>query len=122
VRYVEEATGASDLPVIFYQRGTARLPGETAARVAALPGAVGLKNGLGDIERMHHIVLDVRAVPGAEDFQFFNGLPTAEMTASAYRGIGVELYSSAVFAAWTWAAYGHPCSTRRRSTWPGWRN
>jgi 5-dehydro-4-deoxyglucarate dehydratase len=37
-------------------------------------------------------------VPGGEDFQFFNGLPTAEMTAPAYRGIGVDLYSSAVFA------------------------
>lgn len=47
---------------------------------------------------MHRIVRAVRAVPGAEDFQFFNGLPTAEMTAPAYRGIGVELYSSAVFA------------------------
>jgi 5-dehydro-4-deoxyglucarate dehydratase len=47
---------------------------------------------------MHRIVRAVRAVPGAEDFQFFNGLPTAEMTAPAYRGIGVGLYSSAVFA------------------------
>ncbi|MBB6078761.1 dihydrodipicolinate synthase/N-acetylneuraminate lyase [Streptomyces paradoxus] len=40
----------------------------------------------------------MRAVPGTEGFQFFNGLPTAEMTAPAYRGVGVELYSSAVFA------------------------
>ncbi len=47
---------------------------------------------------MHRIVRAVRAVPGTEDFQFFNGLPTAEMTAPAYKGIGVELYSSAVFA------------------------
>lgn len=98
VRYVEEVTGASDLPVIFYQRGTARLTQTTAAEIAALPKVVGLKDGLGDIERMHRIVRAVRAVPGAEDFQFFNGLPTAEMTAPAYRGIGVELYSSAVFA------------------------
>ena len=29
-----------------------------------------------------------------EDFRFFNGLPTAELTQAAYRGIGVELYSS----------------------------
>ncbi|WP_405875449.1 5-dehydro-4-deoxyglucarate dehydratase [Streptomyces sp. NBC_00005] len=98
VRYVEEVTAASDLPVIFYQRGTARLTEATAAGIAALPKVVGLKDGLGDIERMHRIVRAVRAVPGTEDFQFFNGLPTAEMTAPAYRGIGVELYSSAVFA------------------------
>lgn len=98
VRYVEEVTAASGLPVIFYQRGTARLTEATAAEIAALPKVTGLKDGLGDIERMHRIVRAVRAVPGAERFQFFNGLPTAEMTAPAYRGIGVDLYSSAVFA------------------------
>jgi 5-dehydro-4-deoxyglucarate dehydratase len=98
VRYVREVTAATGLPVVFYQRGTARLTEETAAEIAALPGVVGLKDGIGDIERMHRVVRAVRAVPGTEDFQFFNGLPTAEMTAPAYRGIGVELYSSAVFA------------------------
>ncbi|MFD5341955.1 5-dehydro-4-deoxyglucarate dehydratase [Streptomyces hawaiiensis] len=98
VRYVEEVTAATDLPVVFYQRGTARLTAQTAAQIAALPGVVGLKDGIGDIERMHRIVRAVRAVPGTEDFQFFNGLPTAEMTAPAYQGVGVELYSSAVFA------------------------
>ncbi|MEU9225401.1 5-dehydro-4-deoxyglucarate dehydratase [Streptomyces massasporeus] len=98
VRYVEEVIAATDLPVVFYQRGTARLTARTAAEIAALPGVVGLKDGIGDIERMHRIVRAVRAVPGTEDFQFFNGLPTAEMTAPAYKGVGVELYSSAVFA------------------------
>ncbi|WP_030321955.1 5-dehydro-4-deoxyglucarate dehydratase [Streptomyces sp. NRRL B-3229] len=98
VRYVEEVTAASDLPVIFYQRGTARLSAETAAEIAALPKVAGIKDGLGDIEHMHRVVRAVRAVPGTEDFQFFNGLPTAETTAPAYRGIGVPLYSSAVFA------------------------
>ncbi|MEV1063540.1 5-dehydro-4-deoxyglucarate dehydratase [Streptomyces sp. NPDC050263] len=97
VRYVEEVTAATDLPVVFYQRGTARLSAATAAEIAALPKVVGLKDGLGDLERMHRIVRAVRAGEG-EDFQFFNGLPTAEMTAPAYRGIGVDLYSSAVFA------------------------
>lgn len=98
VRYVEEVTAVTDLPVIFYQRGTARLTEATAAEIAALPKVTGLKDGLGDIERMHRIVRAVRALPDGRDFQFFNGLPTAEMTAPAYRGIGVGLYSSAVFA------------------------
>ncbi len=98
VRYAREVTDATGLPVVFYQRGTARLTESTAAEIAALPGVVGLKDGLGDIERMHRIVRAVRALPDGRDFQFFNGLPTAEMTAPAYRGIGVELYSSAVFA------------------------
>ncbi|WP_327715047.1 5-dehydro-4-deoxyglucarate dehydratase [Streptomyces sp. NBC_00490] len=98
VRYVEEVTAVTDLPVIFYQRGTARLTETTAAEIAALPKVTGLKDGLGDIERMHRIVRAVRALPDGRDFQFFNGLPTAEMTAPAYQGIGVGLYSSAVFA------------------------
>jgi 5-dehydro-4-deoxyglucarate dehydratase len=98
VRYVKEVTEATGLPVVFYQRGTARLTAATAAEIAALPGVVGLKDGIGDLERMHRIVRAVRAVPGTEGFQFFNGLPTAEMTAPAYQGIGVSLYSSAVFA------------------------
>ena len=42
---------------------------------------------------MQRIVLAVRAEVG-DDFTFFNGLPTAELTMPAYRGLGVELYSS----------------------------
>ncbi len=45
---------------------------------------------------MQRIVSAVRGeVPG--DFLYFNGLPTAELTGLAYRGIGITLYSSAVF-------------------------
>ncbi|NGO45209.1 5-dehydro-4-deoxyglucarate dehydratase [Streptomyces ureilyticus] len=98
LRYVETVTAATTLPVVFYQRGTARLTAPTAAAIAALPGVIGLKDGIGDIELMHRIVRAVRALPDSGDFQFFNGLPTAEMTVPAYQGIGVELYSSAVFA------------------------
>lgn len=98
VRYAREVTSAAGLPVIFYQRGTARLTEATAAEIAALPGVVGLKDGIGDLERMHRIVRAIRVLPGGEDFAFFNGLPTAEMTAAAYQGVGVDLYSSAVFA------------------------
>ncbi|HEX8867217.1 MAG TPA: dihydrodipicolinate synthase family protein, partial [Lentzea sp.] len=54
------------------------------------------KDGIGDLDQMQRIVLSVRANVD-KPFQFFNGLPTAEMTQLAYRGIGVELYSSAVF-------------------------
>ena len=32
------------------------------------------------------------------EFTFFNGLPTAEVTVPAYRAVGVDLWSSAVFA------------------------
>jgi 5-dehydro-4-deoxyglucarate dehydratase len=69
---------------------------EAAVELSAIPGVIGLKDGLGDIDRMQRIVLAVREV--REDFLFFNGLPTAELTQPAYRALGVDLYSSAVFA------------------------
>lgn len=87
---------ADVLPVIVYQRGSVVLEPEAVVALAGIPGVIGLKDGLGDIDRMQRTVLAVREV--YPDFLFFNGLPTAELTMPAYRGIGVELYSSAVFA------------------------
>ncbi|WP_327585078.1 5-dehydro-4-deoxyglucarate dehydratase [Nonomuraea sp. NBC_00507] len=92
--YVEAV--AAELPVIVYQRGTVVLEPDAAVELAGIPGVIGLKDGLGDIDRMQRTVLAIRET--YPDFLFFNGLPTAELTMPAYRGIGVELYSSAVFA------------------------
>ncbi|MBB2909808.1 5-dehydro-4-deoxyglucarate dehydratase [Streptosporangium becharense] len=89
------AAVAEVLPVIVYQRGSVVLDPEQAVELAHLPGVVGIKDGIGDIDLMQRTVLAVRAE--RPDFLFFNGLPTAELTMPAYRGIGVELYSSAVF-------------------------
>ncbi|WP_433497381.1 5-dehydro-4-deoxyglucarate dehydratase [Sphaerimonospora sp. CA-214678] len=96
VRYVREIASASVLPSIVYQRGNARFTPESAAEIAGLPGVVGFKDGLGDLDLLQRITLAVRQATDRE-FMFFNGLPTAEMTAQAYRGLGVNLYSSAVF-------------------------
>ncbi|WP_046468804.1 5-dehydro-4-deoxyglucarate dehydratase [Allosalinactinospora lopnorensis] len=95
--YVHRVAAATDLPVIIYQRNNARFTPDGAARLAAHPKIVGFKDGLGDIEQVQRIVLAVREEAG-EDFLFFNGLPTAEMSAAAYRAVGVNLYSSAAFA------------------------
>ncbi|MEE1938936.1 5-dehydro-4-deoxyglucarate dehydratase [Streptomyces sp. TRM 70361] len=97
LRYVEEVAAASALPVIVYQRANAVLTPHSAAELTRLPGVIGIKDGLGDMELMHRIVRAVRREAG-EDFLFFNGLPTAEMTMHAYRAMGVPLYSSAAFA------------------------
>ncbi|GAA4208847.1 5-dehydro-4-deoxyglucarate dehydratase [Microbispora amethystogenes] len=96
VRYVREVAAATDLPVIVYQRGNARFTPATAATLTGIANVTGFKDGLGDVDLMQRIVLAVRETAGRE-FTFFNGLPTAEMTVPAYRGIGVSLYSSAVF-------------------------
>jgi 5-dehydro-4-deoxyglucarate dehydratase len=97
VAWVEAIVEAADRPVIVYQRSTVRLEPTTAVRLAADSRVIGLKDGSGDIERMQRIVSAVRAA-GHHGFTFFNGLPTAEASMPAYLGLGVRLYSSAVFA------------------------
>jgi len=95
--YVEQIAEASDLPVIVYHRGSAQYSVETVRRLVANPRVVGFKDGTGDIGTTQLIVRAV-AEEGRSDFAFFNGLLTAELTQTAYRGIGVPLYSSAAFA------------------------
>jgi 5-dehydro-4-deoxyglucarate dehydratase len=100
VRYVETIAATTDLPVIVYHRGNARFDPSTAAQIAELQSVVGLKDGVGDVDLMTRIMSSVRMTLDGTDkpFQFFNGLPTAELTVPAYSGMGVHLYSSAVFA------------------------
>jgi len=97
VHYITQIAAASPIPVVVYSRGNAVLNETAAVQIARLGNVVGFKDGVGDVELMHRIVLAVREA-GVEDFTFFNGLPTAELTVPAYRGIGVDRYSSAVFA------------------------
>jgi 5-dehydro-4-deoxyglucarate dehydratase len=97
VRYVEAVAAASDLPVIVYHRGTSQYTAAMVARLAANPKVVGFKDGTGDVGLAQEIVLAVAAT-GRHDFQFFNGLLTAELSQGAYRGLGMPLYSSAAFA------------------------
>jgi 5-dehydro-4-deoxyglucarate dehydratase len=97
VGYVREVAAACGLPVIIYQRGTARFTPAAVAELAKVPNVIGFKDGLGDFDLLQRIILTVRRSTDRE-FTFFNGLPTAELTVPAYRGLGVTLYSSAVFA------------------------
>ncbi|MFF4395552.1 5-dehydro-4-deoxyglucarate dehydratase [Streptomyces sp. NPDC001480] len=96
LRHYRQVAAATELPVIVYQRDNAVFTPETAVELARTEGIIGLKDGLGDLDLMQRIVSAVRTeAPG--DFLYFNGLPTAEQTQLAYRGIGIRLYSSAVF-------------------------
>jgi 5-dehydro-4-deoxyglucarate dehydratase len=96
VRYVETVAAATDLPLIVYQRNNAVFTSASVLELARLPTVVGFKDGLGDLDRLREIVLAARSDVD-KPFQFFNGMPTAEVSVPAYREIGVELYSSAVF-------------------------
>lgn len=95
LRHYTELAAATSLDVIVYQRDNAVLTPDTAVALARTDGIIGLKDGLGDLGLMQRIVSAVRAE--GLDLLYFNGLPTAELTGAAYRGIGVTLYSSAVF-------------------------
>ncbi|WP_232838807.1 5-dehydro-4-deoxyglucarate dehydratase [Streptomyces geranii] len=96
LRHYRELAAATDLPVIVYQRDNAVFTPGTVVELARTDGVIGLKDGVGDLDLMQRIVSAVRVeAPG--DFLYFNGLPTAELTGLAYKGIGVTLYSSAVF-------------------------
>jgi 5-dehydro-4-deoxyglucarate dehydratase len=96
VGYIRRVCAATELPAIVYQRGNAVFTPDAAAELALEPNIVGFKDGLGDLDRLQRIVLAVRQATD-RDFAFFNGMPTAEMTVPAYRGLGVNLYSSAAF-------------------------
>jgi 5-dehydro-4-deoxyglucarate dehydratase len=97
VAYTQQVAEATGLPLIVYQRGNVVFDPASAIEVAKLPTVAGFKDGLGDLDLLGQIVLAVRDALPDKPFQFFNGMPTAEATVPAYRGIGVDLYSSAAF-------------------------
>ena len=79
--------------VIVYNRGACRLQPATLESLAEdCPNLVGFKDGIGDIELM----VAIRRRLG-DRFAYVGGLPTAEVYATAYRAMGVPVYSSAVF-------------------------
>jgi 5-dehydro-4-deoxyglucarate dehydratase len=91
--HVAQVCQSVKIGVIFYNRGNSRLPAELLAELADRhPNLVGFKDGIGDIEPM----VRIRRKLG-DRFAYLGGLPTAEVYAAAYKGLGVPVYSSAVF-------------------------
>ncbi|MFI0721294.1 5-dehydro-4-deoxyglucarate dehydratase [Streptomyces sp. NPDC021224] len=98
LRHYTALAAATSLDVIVYQRDNAVFTPGTVVELAKVPNIIGLKDGYGDLDLMQRIISAVRTELPASGFRYFNGLPTAELTGPAYRGLGVTLYSSAVFA------------------------
>nr|WP_240687311.1 5-dehydro-4-deoxyglucarate dehydratase [Amycolatopsis suaedae] len=97
VDHVRYAAAGADIPVIVYHRSPGVFTAGGAAALLDIPTVVGLKDGYGDVDLMTRIVTTIRSAGGrGEQFLFFNGLPTAEVSARAYSAIGVARYSSAV--------------------------
>ncbi|MEV4642375.1 5-dehydro-4-deoxyglucarate dehydratase [Actinoplanes sp. NPDC049548] len=100
VRHIAYVAQASGLPLVVYQRANAVLDPAAALALLDLPTVIGIKDGRGDVDAMTRLVTTIRASshPRAADMVFLNGLPTAEVTAAAYRAIGVPSYSSAALS------------------------
>jgi 5-dehydro-4-deoxyglucarate dehydratase len=98
LRHIAQVAAATELPVIVYQRANAVLTPQTALSLLDIPTVAGIKDGRGDLELMQRIVTTIRTSghPRAAEFRFLNGMPTAELSARAYSGIGIDTYSSAV--------------------------
>lgn len=98
LRHYRALAAGTALDVIVYQRDNAVFTPATVVELAGVRNIIGLKDGLGDLDLLQRIISAVRTELPGDDFLYFNGLPTAELTGLAYRGLGVTLYSSAVFA------------------------
>ncbi|MEU0525794.1 5-dehydro-4-deoxyglucarate dehydratase [Streptomyces niveus] len=98
LRHYTALAAATGLETIVYQRDNAIFTPDTVVRLARTEGVIGLKDGHGDLDLMQRVLSAVRTEEPGRDFLYFNGLPTAELTGLAYRGIGITLYSSAAFA------------------------
>jgi 5-dehydro-4-deoxyglucarate dehydratase len=81
---------STDLPLIAYQRDNAVFTPDSVAELARIPSVQGFKDGVGDLDLLQ------RMMAVAPDLTYFNGLPTAEVTARSYAAVGVKAYSSAV--------------------------
>lgn len=90
-QHYRSIAGSTRLGVILYQRDNALFSPNTVAGLAEIPNVIGLKDGWGDMERLLRIRL------AADRLLFMNGMPTAELSAPAFSGAGVDLYSSAVY-------------------------
>ena len=93
VAHIEQVCHSVKFGVVVYNRNVCRLNPESLLRLAdRCPNLIGFKDGIGDIELM----VSIRRKLG-DRFTYLGGLPTAEVFASAYKALGVPVYSSAVF-------------------------
>ncbi|KAA0010636.1 5-dehydro-4-deoxyglucarate dehydratase [Billgrantia pellis] len=93
VEYARRICDATELNVIYYNRGNGILNADSVQALAdSCPNLIGLKDGKGDIQLLNKIIKTV-----GDRLVYVGGVPTAEIFAEAYLSIGVNTYSSAVF-------------------------
>jgi 5-dehydro-4-deoxyglucarate dehydratase len=93
IEHITAVCRATHLGVIVYSRANAVLADRTVAQLADRnPTMIGLKDGVGDIERMTRTYARV-----GDRLIYVGGLPTAETFALPLLQLGVSTYSSAMF-------------------------
>ncbi|MGJ6965974.1 5-dehydro-4-deoxyglucarate dehydratase [Streptosporangium sp. G11] len=93
IAHISAVCQATDLGVIVYSRANAVLEDVTVAELADRnPNLIGLKDGVGDIERMTRTYAKV-----GDRLIYIGGLPTAETFALPLLQLGVNTYSSALY-------------------------
>jgi len=91
--HIRAVCKATRMGVIVYNRGQSVVSAQTLARLADdCPNLIGFKDGTGNIDNVRRITISLSG-----RLVFIGGMPTHELYAQAYRGAGVDTYSSAVF-------------------------
>ncbi len=91
--HIRTVCKSTNMGVIVYNRGQSVVSAETLARLADdCPNLIGFKDGTGDIDTVRRITIGL-----GDRLAYIGGMPTHELFAQAYRGAGVDTYSSAVF-------------------------
>lgn len=91
--HIRTVCKSTRMGVIVYNRGQSVVSAETLARLAdECPNLIGFKDGTGDIDTVKRITVGL-----GDRLAYIGGMPTHELFAQAYRGAGVDTYSSAVF-------------------------
>ena len=91
--HIRTVCKSTNMGVIVYNRGQSVCSAETLRRlVDDCPNLIGFKDGTGDIDTVKRITVGL-----GDRLVYVGGMPTHELFAQAYRGAGVDTYSSAVF-------------------------
>jgi 5-dehydro-4-deoxyglucarate dehydratase len=91
--HIRAVCRSTRMGVIVYNRGQSVVTAATLARLADdCPNLIGFKDGTGDIDTVRRVTAGL-----GDRLVYVGGMPTHELFAQAYRGAGVDTYSSAVF-------------------------
>lgn len=91
--HVKAVCDSTGLGVILYNRANSIANADTAARLAEVcPNLIGFKDGTGKVDLVRHVTARL-----GDRLCYIGGMPTHELFAEGFNGVGVTTYSSAVF-------------------------